>query len=395
VGVALALVTSANSGTSGTGSRSQVTPIASLPFHDEADDVPNVDPTEQATAPSCAALSHASWYAFTPESDTPMTAWVVPPQNGPEALDVALVVWEVSADDELIEAGCVDDRAAGGTEQLVLAVSGEGTYYLQVGAVEGPDDGVVALTLLADLQQPEHDLFAYARNVGLTPYEDVGVDAIGARREPGESVPSCVDLDATTWYGITFPEDAILSATVTSAQPADDHLDAAMALHTGEAIDSLMEIACVNGAGVGASEHLEVPITGGEDYWLQVGAITDMGASPGIYTLSVDGLQAIDLQPLPDIVFGAAPVEVDVGATSGLPVAMKVSGPCRIRDGAVVAEGTGLCAITASQEGDTTWAPAASVTTTIHVARGRQAIHIEPVVDAVVGAPHPVTATAE
>ncbi len=394
VGISLAVLASTRPSSSGAGAPDEATAIETLPYRDDAVDAPAFDAVAQELTASCTSPSHASWYVFTPVADTPLTAWVIPDRDGSTVLDVALVVWSLTADGSLVEAGCVDDRGAGGAEQLVLTAAGEGTYYVQAAAVDH-EGSVGTLTLLADVQRPEHDLFAFARRMETTPYRDEGVDAIGARREPGETIPSCVDLEATTWYRISAPQDLVFSATVDPAPAADNVLDAAMALYAGDTVDALLEVACADSAGVRGKEHLEVPILGGEEYWLQIGAIVGEDSGPGVYTLSVDGLQAIELRPVPDTFLGAAPLMVDAEVTSGLPVTLAVEGPCRISDGALVAEGAGLCTITASQEGDSTWAPAVPVTTTLRVSRGRQAIELEPLDRAVVGVPLSVQATAD
>ena len=371
------------------------TAIESLPYRDDA-----VDPAAAGTAPdeprsSCLSPSHTAWYTLVAESDLPLSAWVVPDADGAAALDVGVTIFAQQADGSLLESGCVDDHGAGGPEQLVLTAHRGQAYYIGVSAVDRPEQGEGSLTFLAQRQQPEHDLFAFARSVSETPFRDVDVDAVGARTEPGEISPSCADVDATTWYAISSPQDAVLSATVSPAAGAEDALDAAIALHTGDAVDVLTEVACSDASGVNGTEHLEVPIFGGEDYWLQVGAVLSQDAGPGVYTLSIDGIQTIDLRPLPDTVLGADPAAISAEASSGLPVAFEVTGPCRVADGLLVAEGAGLCTVTASQPGDADWAPSAPVSTTLRVARGRQTIDLGPVAGTSVGEPIVVSAVAD
>ncbi len=157
------------------------------------------------------ALSQDSfWYVFSPAEATPLSVRAVPGGDSVVTADVALAAWTLEPDGTLSETGCADARGLGAPEQLVLAVAGQRTHYLQVGVDTGDVDGdigdeapAVSLTLLVDSQHPEHDLFAFARPVGTTPFSDVDVDAIDARREPGEPNASCAELVATTWYRVS------------------------------------------------------------------------------------------------------------------------------------------------------------------------------------------------
>ena len=76
-----------------------------------------------------------------------------------------------------------------------------------------------------------------------------------------------------------------------------------------------------------------------------------------------------------------------------LPVEFTADGPCRIADGSLLVDGAGLCTIVASQPGDLDWAPAAPVTTTLRIDRGRQSIELQPIEDVAVGATVPVAVT--
>ena len=335
--------------------------------------------TEEPTA-SCFGPEHTLWYVMRPEVDVPLTTWLVPDRDGDGPLDVALSVWRSTGDEPPIEVGCIDERRSRAAEQLVLPAMAGATYHFGVSSPVPLSEDAGTVTFLVDEQEPAHDLFAFARWVDQTPYAALEVDASGARREPGETAPSCVDLEATTWYGISSPQDAVLSARLlpTAADAETGAADVAMALHTGESVERLLERACIDSAGAGGAEQLEFPLHEGEVYWLQVGAVLGV-TGPGTYSLTIAGTQAIELAPIADTVFGAGPLAVAAEASSGLPVAIEVEGPCELRDGRVGVLGAGLCTITATQAGDDEWAPAQDVTTTVRIGRGSQSIALEPI----------------
>ncbi len=124
---------------------------------------------------------------------------------------------------------------------------------------------------------------------------------------------------------------------------------------------------------------------------------TDWAAAPEV-ALDIDiarAIQHIAFGPQPDTVFGAEPLPVSAVADSGLPVSFETDGPCRILDGALVADGAGTCTITASQPGDADWEPAAAAVLDLDIARAEQAIEFAAIEGAVVGEPLPLSATAD
>ncbi len=123
----------------------------------------------------------------------------------------------------------------------------------------------------------------------------------------------------------------------------------------------------------------------------------DWAAAPEV-ALDIDiarAIQHIAFGPQPDTVFGAEPLPLSAVADSGLPVSFETDGPCRILDGALVADGAGTCTITASQPGDADWEPAAAVVLDLDIARAEQAIEFAAIDGAVVGEPLPLSATAD
>jgi len=81
--------------------------------------------------------------------------------------------------------------------------------------------------------------------------------------------------------------------------------------------------------------------------------------------------QAITFPVLPSsVVYGTAPISLTATATSGLPVSYTVtSGPATLNGSTLTITGAGMVSVTASQAGDTTHAPATSVTQTLTVTK--------------------------
>lgn len=78
--------------------------------------------------------------------------------------------------------------------------------------------------------------------------------------------------------------------------------------------------------------------------------------------------QSISFGPLPDTVYGAAPITVNAVATSGLPVDISVAGVCTSVGSTVIVTGVGGCGVLAFQNGDAHWLPADQVSQHFSVA---------------------------
>src|SRR5690606_15492232 len=72
--------------------------------------------------------------------------------------------------------------------------------------------------------------------------------------------------------------------------------------------------------------------------------------------------QSITFGPIADVVFGADPITVSPTASSGLPVALAAGGSCSLQGGtSIVVDAVGTCTVTATQDGNAGWLPAAPV----------------------------------
>ncbi len=84
--------------------------------------------------------------------------------------------------------------------------------------------------------------------------------------------------------------------------------------------------------------------------------------------------QTITFDPLPDKIYGDQSFQVTATASSKLPVSFSASGACTIAGNVVTLTGAGSCSVTASQDGDSSYNPAAPVTRTFNIAKADQSI---------------------
>jgi hypothetical protein len=78
--------------------------------------------------------------------------------------------------------------------------------------------------------------------------------------------------------------------------------------------------------------------------------------------------QTIDFPALADKTFGDPAFAVSASASSGLPVSFSAAGNCTVAGNVVTLTGAGSCSITAAQDGDSSYLPAAPVTQTFQIA---------------------------
>jgi hypothetical protein len=103
----------------------------------------------------------------------------------------------------------------------------------------------------------------------------------------------------------------------------------------------------------------------------------------GTFTVTAKQQQTISFAPLPDKVLGEAPFAVNATASSGLPVSFAASGPCSVAGNTVSLNGTGVCTITAMQDGNDSFNPAPSVSQSLKVLSPAQ--FAQSVIDAISG----------
>ncbi|HET9221369.1 MAG TPA: hypothetical protein VFO07_02640 [Roseiflexaceae bacterium] len=107
------------------------------------------------------------------------------------------------------------------------------------------------------------------------------------------------------------------------------------------------------------------------------------------------GSQTITFNPPAQVSLGQLPFELTATTSSGLPVSYSASGVCSVNGNTLTASAVGACAVTASQVGDESYFPAASVTRSISIGKQNQTIDFAPLPNRIIGDPaFGVTATA-
>jgi uncharacterized protein (TIGR03437 family) len=129
----------------------------------------------------------------------------------------------------------------------------------------------------------------------------------------------------------------------------------------------------------------------------QAGDTTYSAAPPVTQTFTVSlAPQTITFGPLSNVLLSAGTVNVSATATSNLDVAFTSGSEsvCKVSDMTVTLVSAGVCSLTASQPGDTTYAAAETVTQTFKV-QNEQTITFAPISDIVISATPPaLSATA-
>ncbi len=99
------------------------------------------------------------------------------------------------------------------------------------------------------------------------------------------------------------------------------------------------------------------------------------------------GNQTIRMQPIADRTYGDGDITVGASASSGLPVAITVTGPATIADGSLKITGAGAITVTIAQSGNDSYEPAASVTQTFTVHKLKQQISFDELANRTYGDP--------
>lgn len=116
---------------------------------------------------------------------------------------------------------------------------------------------------------PANDTFDAATQISFLPFEDGFVENSFASVEEGELDVSCIhEIDATVWYRIDPSSSYGLRVRVL---PESNNIDVVLAMYAGSYLGDLYGVGCVDNAGPDGNETLDVPVSAGQSYFIQVG----------------------------------------------------------------------------------------------------------------------------
>ena len=216
--------------------------------------------TEPGEPQPCGETGATVWYRITPDEDV-----VVDIDTFGSTFDTVLAVY---AGDGLAPVDCNDDSGATLQSRVVFDAAAGTTYLMQAGGFAS-DHGTLVFNAQAVAPPPPpppgpvNDLFDDATVIEALPYSDTLVTD-GASSEPDEPQP-CGAIGATVWYRFTPKED-----TVIDLDTFGSGFDTALAVYTGNALESLEVVDC-NDDAEGLQSRIVFEATAGTTYLIQAG----------------------------------------------------------------------------------------------------------------------------
>jgi Bacterial Ig-like domain (group 3)/MBG domain (YGX type)/Kelch motif len=157
--------------------------------------------------------------------------------------------------------------------------------------------------------------------------------------------------------GVTF------TATITpsTATGSVEFFDGPISLGTSSVSNGTATFVASKTQFTGGDHTIKAVYTDPSDYF---------GSSSATLTQTVNKAdQTITFAALTDKTYGAAPFAVTAASDSGLSVTLSASGNCTAAGNTVTITGAGSCSVTASQDGDTNYKPAAAVIHSFNIAK--------------------------
>ena len=232
--------------------------------------------SKEANEPEpCAELARTVWYTYTPPADTFLLADTIGSFGDP-----ALAVYTGTSLATLVNIKCDDNGGPGSDAEVSFNAIGGTTYYFQVAHVPGPSSTTLAFNLHASPPKGNDDFAGSIAAVGPLPYSNKE-DAGGATLEPGEQRP-CASVDNTIWYSFTPTLNVVLAASTDGS-----FYDTAIAVYTGNTLNSLAVLGCDDDAGFGRNSRLTFNAQAGVTYHFQVGGALEARGN-AVFNLSAE-----------------------------------------------------------------------------------------------------------
>ncbi|MEM7200200.1 MAG: VCBS repeat-containing protein [Planctomycetota bacterium] len=234
---------------------------------------------------SCATADADVWYVYAATGNGVVTATMCPPA-GSASFDPVLAVFSGDCG-ALAEIGC-NDNTCGVLPRVTFPVTAGQDYWIAVAATDG-GRGSFAFELIDAL--PAHD-----ECTGALPIETGATSAhnYGATRSPVTG--RCGAMGSDVWYVYTPAQDGTLNASMCQ-RAGSATFDTCLAVFTGPC-GAMTEVAC-NDNHCALSSEVEVPVTGGQPYYVAVGgAVGAQGAFVVSLRLQVPGDECSAPRPI-------------------------------------------------------------------------------------------------
>lgn len=281
----------------------QATQIDFLPFSDTIDTTGATEASDDPDPDDCLGKwTNSVWYRFSSPQDV-----VLQVDSFASDYDTALAIF-TGESGSLQLVSCASQMVHGQnfTIDLLAAEAGQ-TYHIMIGDAQLDTGGLLEFSA-KEVLPPTHDDIGSAIEIPSLPFQDDQVIA-AATSSPDDPEFSCWNPNAdplvkTVWYRFHADEDGGVNFRV----PESDAQIAIAGWHGP--IGDLQEVGCTRGLiefdidGVEYAPYLTLPVTAGEDYWVEIAAADD-GQDRGVYWLDAD----VTFPPENDEIGAAMPVD--------------------------------------------------------------------------------------
>jgi predicted esterase len=242
-------------------------PIDAMPFSTIA--ATRSASAEEGEPRPCGEVGATVWYEVTARDDVHVDL-----DTFGSDFDTVLAVYAGDTIGDLAPIACSDDATGRLSSRVIFEASAETTYRVQVGGFGGEYGRLVLSGQTFSLPPPppppppptalENDHFDDALVISSLPFSDVKFTE-GAGVEPDEPQP-CGEIGSTVWYRFT-PQ----TITTVEVNTTGSGFDTVLAVYTGDAIDQLAVLDCIDDSGGTLQSQVVFEASAGSTYWIQAG----------------------------------------------------------------------------------------------------------------------------
>jgi hypothetical protein len=238
-----------------------------------------------------------------------------------------------------------------------------------------------------------NDAFTNRALVYLDPYlNSTDTNNAAATAESGEPAHGGLAAQRSLWWQWTAPASGILTVDTVGSS-----VDARLGVYTGSLLNALMLVASDDNSAGNGQAKVQFAVSAGMAYQIAVDSSVGGDMRLNWFLETRTATQSISFPAISNMPIGAA-FALGATASSGLPISYNSQTPavCSLSGGTLNLLTVGVCTVTASQFGNTTYLPATSVAQSFNVAGTQvQSISFPLIANQTLGnAPFAVSATA-